>query len=262
MADQFKDKVAIVTGGASGIGRALCGALSERGAFVVVADIAAEQAQAVAAAIAASDGRAQAVRLDVTQPEQVHKLVADIASEHGRLDYMFNNAALSLSHREVRDVPLEDWHRIINVNLLGVLYGTVAAYALMVRQGFGHIVNTASLAGLVGFPTHIPYGVTKAALVGLSTQLRLEAADLGVKVSVVCPGHVHARTGQGRGLLGPDRAAWTILRGVAQNRAMIIFPLHARILWRLYRLRPQLLFPLGRKMVRDFRAGKREGKGH
>lgn len=258
MAAQFRDKVAIVTGGASGIGRALCEALSQRCALVIVADIDTERAQRVALAINTTRGRAHAVHLDVSQAEQVKKLVTDAASEYGRLDYMFNNAALSLSHREMRDVTMEDWHRIINVNLLGVLHGTIAAYSLMVRQGFGHIVNTASLAGLVGFPTHIPYGVTKYALVGLSTSLRLEAADLGVKVSVVCPGHVHARTGHEPGLIGADRAAQTILRGVAQNRGIIVFPLHARILWTLYRLCPQLLFPLGRKMVRDFRAAHRE----
>jgi short-subunit dehydrogenase len=158
----------------------------------------------------------------------------------------------------VRDVPLADWHRIIDVNMLGVLYGTVAAYSLMVRQGFGHIVNTASLAGLIGFPTHVPYSLTKSSLVGLSIPLRLEGADLGVKVSVVCPGHVRARTGDGQGLLGAERAARTILRGVARNRAMIVFPLHARVLWGLYRLWPPLLFPLGRKMVRDFRAAQRD----
>ncbi|MGH7478928.1 MAG: SDR family NAD(P)-dependent oxidoreductase [Candidatus Methylomirabilales bacterium] len=258
MAARFRDKIAIVTGGASGIGRALCEALSERCALVIVADIDTERAQRVASAITTTGGRAHAMHLDVSQADHVKKLVTDTASEYGRLDYMFNNAALSLSHREVRDVTIGDWHRIIGVNLLGVLYGTIAAYSLMVRQGFGHIVNTASLAGLIGFPTHIPYGVTKGALVNLSTSLRLEGADLGVKVTVVCPGHVRARTGHGLGLMGADRAAQKILRGVARNQAIIVFPLHARILWRLYRLCPQLLFLLGRKMVRDFRAAHRE----
>lgn len=258
MADQFRDKIAIVTGGASGIGRALCEALSQRRALVIVADIDTERAQQVASAITTTGGRAHAVHLDVSQAEHVKKLVTDTASEYGRLDYMFNNARLRLRHGEVRDLTMEHWHRLIDVNLLGALYGTIAAYSLMVQQGFGHIVNIASLAGLVGFPTNIPYGVTKCALVGLSVPLRLEAADLGVKVSVVCPGRVHTNMRHRLGLIGADRAAQIILCGVAQNQAIIVFPLHARILWRLYRLYPKLLFPLGRKMVRDFRAVRRE----
>ncbi|HET8577661.1 MAG TPA: SDR family oxidoreductase [Methylomirabilota bacterium] len=257
MTDQFRDKVAIVTGGASGIGRALCEALSQRGARVLVADIDTERAQHVASAITTTGGRAHAVHLDVSQAEHVNTLVTDTAAEYGRLDYMFNNVGLASRRGEVRDLTLEHWHRVIDVNLLGVLYGTIAAYSLMVRQGFGHIVNTASLAGLVGFPTSIPYGVTKCALVGLSIPLRLEAADLGVKVSVVCPGQVQKHTRHRLGLLGVDRAAQIILRGVAQNHAIIVFPLYARILWRLYRLCPTLLFPVGRKIVRDFRAGRR-----
>jgi NAD(P)-dependent dehydrogenase (short-subunit alcohol dehydrogenase family) len=254
MADQFKDKVAIVTGGASGIGRALCEALSQRGARVIVADIDTEGAQRVALAITTAGGRAREAHLDVAKGEDVRRLVGDTASEYRRLDYMFNNAGLAVSRGEVRDLTVEHWHRVIDVNLLGVLYGTIAAYSLMVQQGFGHIVNTASLAGLVGFPTSIPYGVSKCALVGLSIPLRLEAADLGVKVSVVCPGEIRTNQRHTFGLVGAEQAAEIILRGVAKNQAIIVFPLYARILWRLNRLCPKLLFPLGRKIVRDFRA--------
>lgn len=257
MEDQFKDKVAIVTGGASGIGRALCEALSRRGACVIVADINTEGAQRVASAITTAGGRARAAHLDVVKDEGVRKLVDDTASEYRRLDYMFNNAGVNVSRGEMRDLTVEHWHSVIDVNLLGVLYGTIAAYSVMVQQGFGHIINTASLAGLLGFPTSIPYGVSKCALVGLSIPLRLEAADLGVKVSVVCPGEIRTNKPNQRykfGLVDAEEAAEIILRGVAKNQAIIVFPLYARVLWRLNRLFPNLLFPLGRKMVRDFRA--------
>ena len=140
----------------------------------------------------------------------------------------------------------------------------------MARQGFGHIVNTASLAGLIGFPTAAPYSAAKHAVVGLSTALRVEAAHFGVKVSVVCPGYVatnfyNAATvlkadrdklfaGRGPRFMPPQKAARAILRGVRQNRMIIAFPFRARALWWCYRLYPSLLAGLGRKIVADFRA--------
>jgi NAD(P)-dependent dehydrogenase (short-subunit alcohol dehydrogenase family) len=249
--------VAIVTGGASGIGKALCEVLCQRGAHVTVADIDLTRAQQLASALSAHGSRAHAAHVDVANRELVERLVANTAAEYGRLDYMFNNAAATATRGELRDLTLEPWYRAIDVNLLGIVYGTIAAYSLMVRQGFGHIVNTASLAGLVGFPTSIPYGATKSAVIGLSVALRMEAADLGVKVSVVCPGPVHATDQERSRLIGIERAARLILRGVERDQAIIVFPLSARLLWWMYRLSPRLLFPIGRKMVRDFRAAHR-----
>jgi len=140
----------------------------------------------------------------------------------------------------------------------------------MVKQGFGHIVNTASLAGLVTCPTAIPYAATKHAVVGLSTSLRAEAADLGVKVSVVCPGGIQTGIWDVAPVLKANRqdawalipfklmnetkAARVILRGVARNRAIIAFPFHTRFAWWLYRLYPALLGLLTRRAVRMFRA--------
>ena len=253
MTDHFKGKVAIVTGGASGIGKALCEALCQCGAQVIVADIDHSSAQQLAASLSAGGGQARAAHVDVAKFELMQRLVSDTASAFGRLDFMFNNAAVTATRGELRDVPLEPWYRAIDVNLLGVLYGTLTAYSIMIRQGFGHIVNTGSLAGLISFPTSIPYGATKAAVVNLTVALRVEAAELGVKVSVVCPGPIHGDT-QGVKLIGVDQAARLILKGVERNRAIIVFPLSARLIWWLQRLSPGLLFPFGRKLVRDFRA--------
>jgi NAD(P)-dependent dehydrogenase (short-subunit alcohol dehydrogenase family) len=253
MASRFRGRVAIVTGGASGIGKAVCETLCHCGAKVVVADIDGARADEIAQALCARGGQARAAHVDVSEHEQVERLVYDTAADYGRLDYMFNNAAATASRGAIGDLPLEPWYRAIDVNFLGVLYGTIAAYSVMGRQGFGHIVNTASLAGLIGYPTSIPYSATKAAVVNLSTSFRLEAENLGVHVSVVCPGPVHGEGDFPLKLIGVDRAAQLILNGVMRNQAIIVFPLSARILWRLHRLSPTMLFPIGRKLVRDFR---------
>jgi NAD(P)-dependent dehydrogenase (short-subunit alcohol dehydrogenase family) len=267
----FEGKVAIVTGGASGIGRALCEELARNGAVVIAADKNLDGASHTAARAAASPGNVVSAALDVSSSEQVLNLVETVARDHGRLDFMFNNAGIGVGG-EVRDIPLDNWTRIVNVNLYGVVYGSVAAYRLMVRQGFGHIVNTASLAGLIPSPTLTPYSMTKYAVVGLSSALRAEGADLGVKVSVVCPAFVQTGIYDASlisnaspqdmvarvpfKMISADRAARAILRGVRRNRAFIVFPFYGRLLWRLYRLNPRLLAPLARKTVNNFRTAR------
>lgn len=274
--DRFKDKGAIVTGGASGIGRALCEELGRRGAVVIVADIDAERAGQVASAITATGGRARAAHLDVSRGDDVQKLIHDIASEHGRLDFMFNNAGIGMGG-EMRDTHLAHWRRILDINLWGVIYGTTAAYQVMIKQGFGHIVNTASAAGLVPTPMQTPYAATKHAVVGLSTSLRPEAAELGVKVSVVCPGFIRTEIFDTAvkvtnykdkdaeadflsafKMMDPADCAHVILRGVARNKAIILVTGLAHFLWWSYRLHPALLARMHRKMVRDFQALRSE----
>ncbi len=272
MAKAFYKQVAIVTGGASGIGRALCEELARRGAMPVVADINHEGALAVAAAIEANGGRASAAPLDVTRAEDVGLLVEDTVRVHGRLDYMFNNAGIGVSG-EVRDLTLDQWRQAIDINLWGVIYGATAAYAVMLRQGSGHIVNTASAAGLVSEPGLIPYSVTKSAVVALSTALRAEAEAYGVRVSVVCPGFVDTAIYENAVGIRIDKekflaklpvklvsaadAARAILHGVERNESIIVFPFYARLAWWLTRLHPAALAGLHRRTLVNLRALKK-----
>ena len=269
--NHFENKVAIITGGASGIGQALCEELSHRGAAaVIVADINGEGAERVASEIIKNGGRAKATQLDVSLEKETENLVDKTISEYGQLDYMFNNAGISMCG-EVRDMDLEHWRRILDINLWGVIYGTTAAYRVMVKQGFGHIVNTASLGGLMPEPMATPYVTTKHGVVGLSTALRLEAAELGVKVSAACPGMVKTRVLESAIYVGvkPEEAieemsslkttdvrkcARKIIRGVEQNRAIITDSALSQIFWWLHRVNPAILTPFLRKGMSDMRA--------
>ena len=263
-------RVAIVTGGASGIGRALGAALVARGDRVVLADVDGAAAEEVAKRLhAGGPGTATAAAVDVRDAEAVTALVGGTAERLGRLDLLFNNASLGIGG-PAEELSPGHWDRTLDVNLRGVLHGVQAAYPLMLRQGQGHIVNTASLAGLLPMPGSAPYATTKWAVVGLSLSLRAEAAARGVRVSVVCPGGVDTpildkgmpadlprvpsvegidtravvtRFSGGR-LYGADALAADVLRGVDRNRPLIVAPRQARVMWRLMRLSPSLVLRL------------------
>jgi NAD(P)-dependent dehydrogenase (short-subunit alcohol dehydrogenase family) len=271
--NDFKDKVTIVTGAASGIGQAIGEALGEARAVVVISDVQLEGAQKVASSINEKGGQAEAVQLDVTSAEDVQRLIDETVAKYGRLDFIFNNAGIGVGG-EARDLSLADWRHTVDVNLMGVIYGTAAAYRVMVNQGFGHIVNTASLAGLLGAPFMVPYSATKHAVVGLSKSLRAEAADLGVKVTVICPGFVQTNIFDASPwrkidkdeivkkipfkMIEAKEAARIILRGVQRNKAMIVFPGYAKFFWFLSRISAKLIAPIDRKTVKDFRATRSE----
>jgi NAD(P)-dependent dehydrogenase (short-subunit alcohol dehydrogenase family) len=266
----FEGAVAIVTGGASGIGRAVGEALARHGARVVLADVQIDLAEEVAARLRAGGGQATAEVLDVTDFIATSRLVQNTYQSAARLDYVFNIAGIGIVG-EARYYELEDWYRILDVNVRGVVHGVQAAYPIMLRQGFGHIVNMASGAGLWPSPFVVGYCTTKHAVVGLSTSLRIEAAASGVRVSVLCPGAVRtpaltceARYGkvlppippevlrrmvERQRPMPPERFAEQALRAVAKNRAIIVIPSWWKMVWWLNRLSPTLGIYLGRKTL-------------
>jgi NAD(P)-dependent dehydrogenase (short-subunit alcohol dehydrogenase family) len=260
---RFDGQVAVVTGAASGIGRALSAALARRGAVVVLADIDEAGVKAAADEIGAgARGPVSGRALDVADADAFGELVGAVVTDHGRIDLLFNNAGVGI-WGDVADLTLAHWNRVIDINLRGVVHGVAAAYPVMISQGRGHIVNTASLAGLIPGPMLTPYSMTKHAVVGLSTGLRAEAAAHGVRVSVVCPGLIDTpildkgnppdlpfvpNPIDGRTMLSesmgrpypPASLAEDVLAGVARNRAFIVSPRHARVAWAVYRASPEL----------------------
>ena len=274
-------RVAIITGGASGIGAALGRALVTRGDDIVLADVEHDAAAHLADRLTtAGPGTARAAVLDVRDADQVAGLVQDVHGAHGRLDLMFNNAGIGLGG-EPDELTIEHWDRMIDVNLRGVLHGCRAAYPLMKDQARGgHIVNTASLGGLV--PTDggsAPYTTTKFGVVGLSLALRTAGADVGVRVSVVCPGLVDTPALDTKGPRDlpltasatriptmreaarlqrtrpypPDRLAADVLGGVARNRAIIVSPRSVLPVWWMWRLAPSLGLRLALSLTRQSR---------
>lgn len=251
-------RVAIVTGGASGIGRALCEELARRQAVVVVADLNGEQAGRVARGLVEAGGRASAAPVDVARAESVEELVRDTLAKHGRIDLMFNNAGIGWAG-DFQEMAVTDSDRVVAINLNGILYGAAAVYPIMVKQGAGHIVNTASFfSGLIPVPGLAVYSATKHAIVGFSLSLREEARAFGVKVSAVCPSFIRTnidansttilrgRTDSTAAALAstPEAAtlARAILDGVTRNKSIIIMPAFIRTAWWLYRISPWLFF--------------------
>jgi NAD(P)-dependent dehydrogenase (short-subunit alcohol dehydrogenase family) len=274
------DRTAVVTGGASGIGRALAEELARLGTHVVLADRQIELAHQVAAGIRERGGSATAQELDVRDAGAFRGVVERTAAACGRLDYLFNNAGIVVAGR-THGFEAADWDEVIDVNLRGVAHGILAAYPLMIRQGFGHIVNTASMWGLYMFPLQISYTATKHAVVGLSRALRIEARPFGVKVSVLCPGPIATPILEGgrfgrfkpdldtrvmrRALerlrpMDPAPLACRVIRAVQRNRAIIVEPGWWRLLWYLDRASPWLsekfCSALSRRLERRLRAAQ------
>jgi len=254
---RFAERSAIVTGAGSGIGAALSRALVAAGASVVCADLDVDAAEKTVASVT-GPGTARAVEVDVTSAAQVAALVDEVAAEHGSLDLMFNNAGISIGG-ETQELTLDHWNSIIDVNIRGVVHGVHAAYPRMVEQRSGHIVNTASMGGLMAAGLLTSYVMTKHAVVGLSLALRSEAVAFGVGVTAICPsavdtpildkgavGRFHGRDyflkGQGiRRPLDPEVLADQVLVAVAENKPLLVTPLASRIAWRLGRLSPSLV---------------------
>jgi NAD(P)-dependent dehydrogenase (short-subunit alcohol dehydrogenase family) len=269
----WKGASVFMTGGGSGIGGALSLELTRRGAIVMVTDRDKASAERVAAACG---GEARSMVLDVRDAGAVKAAIEGFASERGRLDYLFNNAGVGVGG-ETHELSLGHWEYALDVNVRGVIHGVQTAYPLMVAQRSGHIVNVASLAGLMPAPLLTPYAMTKHAVVGLSQSLRAEGAAHGVRITALCPAaietpiidsknpshlppvqsdldvrrHLTRLAGKPYPLAAMVKEA---LAGIERNRGLIVIPRRARVLWRAGRVFPAL----ADKACRDAVAAERK----
>ncbi len=248
---EFTPGIALITGGASGIGAALARQLVKNGARVVIADLNKKNMCTLTAELGSA---CEPVEVDVGVWEQMQALVERVSTRYGSLDLLVNCAGIS-SYGEMPEIPMEQWRKVMDVNLWGTIHGSLAAYAVMRKQGAGFIVNLGSMSTFLQPPLFGSYLTSKAGVLGFSLALGLEAECHGVQVSVVCPGNVKTpmlsawRTSAFTPAISAEEAACRILKGVAKRHRIIVFPFYAKVFWWLDRLSPTILNPLRRLII-------------
>ena len=198
---QLENKVTIVTGGASGIGEAMCLRFAAEGAKVVVADVVPESAEAVAKKIRSTGREALACVADVSNYEQVRSMVEAAVKQFGGVDILVNCAGLS-EFIPTEDLPIDKWRRMIDVNLSGTFYCCLAASREMAKKKRGKIINISSMAGLAGIPNSAHYVASKHGVIGLTKALAVDFAKYGINVNCICPGTT--LTPMVRGTMSPE----------------------------------------------------------
>jgi 2-keto-3-deoxy-L-fuconate dehydrogenase len=185
-------KIALVTGAGSGIGQEIATLFAEQGAFVLVADIRFEAAEAVAMQILAQEGNAEALRLDVTDEKQVKDVFAQAGQKYGRLDILVNNAGIG-HVGNVLETSLEDWERVMAVNARGVfLCSKYAVMQMLAQQPQGGVlVNIASVAGMIAVDRRFSYGASKGAVISITRSIAMDFVGQGIRANAICPGTVH-----------------------------------------------------------------------
>jgi NAD(P)-dependent dehydrogenase (short-subunit alcohol dehydrogenase family) len=262
MGGYFENKVAAVTGAASGLGLGITESLLARGARAVfMGDLKEENLTRESDRLSAEyPGKVFPVLTDVTKPDEVKKLVADARDFDGHLDFLFNNAGMGMT-LPTEQITFEIWKFVVDLNLMGVVYGTYSAIPIMREQGFGHIVNTGSITGRVPVPYQAVYAATKSAVISMTESLQYELENEGLRFSVFCPANV--RTPIFGDMTPPpdsisvEEAVEYIFAEMEQKSVVIILPQSARDFDALYRTKKDMFDTFARKLADERRENYR-----
>lgn len=263
----YEHKIIVVAGGASGMGEHLVRQVSAVAGHILILDRNTSAGEALANELGDT---VSFTSLEMTDAAAVKKVLQIINGKYERIDYFFNFAGTFLAG-EIRDTPLSDWNAIFKSNIEPIINGTTAIYEIMQKNGFGHIINVASSAGLFPVPIMNIYGATKSAIVSLTLGLRMEAKTFGIKASVVCPTIVetplydtalYAGLNKKKALSylknrahvqQPQQAAKQILKKVAKNRTIIHTSRSTQVGWAVFRLSPALYMYFAKKYITLYR---------
>ncbi len=182
-------RVTVITGAGSGIGRAMALRFASEGARILATDVNGGAAQETSSMVVEAGGTCKPLTVDVTQPEQVRAMIEQALSEYGRIDILCNNAGIGSTTGVVECEP-DEWDRVMTVNVKSVFLGCKYALPHMIEQGGGVIINTASVAGMIGIPKRASYCASKGAVIALTRQMAIEYVGQGIRVNCVCPGTV------------------------------------------------------------------------
>ena len=262
----FEGRIVVVTGAASGIGRALCRLLSLAGAIVHAIDFN-QAGLELLVKECQGPGTLHIASLDVRDRAAYALVIEEVQKISSSIDFLFNNAGVT-QLGEAQNIPFERWKWVLDINLMGVINGSLLVYPIMIAQGKGHIINTASVAGATGYATAAAYTASKAAVLEFTRSLRAEAKSYGVRVSAACPGYVNSGIFTQDRIVGadcddmirdlpvkmmtPEEAATGFLNGVLDGRNTIVFPFSARCLWNVSCWAPSLIAPFQKRFLRVF----------
>jgi len=267
MLRNFTNKSVLITGAATGIGRALAHELANRGAVVYVTALNEKEAQIVVDEITSSNGKAIAAELDVGNFKDIEKMIDLVVSEQGQLDIMVNNAGVAYVG-ESYDMQVETIEKLAHINFTAVNVGAVLAYTQMKKQGFGHILNTASMGGFLPTPGMAVYSATKHGVVGLTTSLASEGKDFNIVVKASCPGFIKSELMNKSSDVSNNMsdylnllpepidasfAAKTIIDGLGKKPVLIFTPPYAKVSYFLNRFIPGFLARGGDDIMNKYR---------
>lgn len=263
----FEGRSVVVTGAASGIGRALCILLASAGATVHAIDFN-EAGLDLLVKDCPGPGTVHIACINVCDRAAYALVIEGVQKISKSIDFLFNNAGVT-QLGEAQNIPFERWKWVLDINLMGVIHGTLLVYPIMIAQGKGHIINTASVAGATGYATAAAYTASKAAVLEFTRSLRAEAKAYGVKISVACPGYVDSGIFTQDRIVGadcdamirdlpvkmitPNEAAVGFLKGVMAGKNTIVFPFSARLLCNMSCWVPSSIAPFQKRFLRVFR---------